>query len=328
MLQACLGYLPVKGEFSFGVIRMDHIAPILQAIASLAWAFFAFTALYVLKPEITRALGRLRKGEILGQKFELGDELVKLENSAAAAEKEVQELPRSINVEAETGHFLVRESATASANQEEQFDATIKSILQQATSAPKIALMTLRAELEKRARQALATRGMLRGRPVVSVSEALSELHQYGFPPNLSGSLKLFDDVGNKIIHGAAATDDDALRVLDSGMTILRALNALPNEVNVVYHPGIEIFSDATCTKPISDAKGIILETTSPGGVIKTLRIFPTTRTHFQKGKQVAWEWNMQKVWPAAWYRDLDTGAIKEAWLSSAEFIGRHVDDI
>jgi hypothetical protein len=216
----------------------------------------------------------------------------------------------------------------ASAGQEERFDATIKSILQQAASAPKVALMTLRAELEKQAQQGLATRGILRGRPVVSLSQALSELRQYGFPPNLQGSLELFDDVRNKIIHGVAATDDDALRALDSGMTILRALNALPNEVNVVYHPGVEIFSDTACTKPILDARGVILETTSPGGLMKTFRIFPTTRTHFQKGKQVAWEWDMHKVWPAAWYRDLDTGAIRPAWLGSAEFIGRHLDEI
>jgi hypothetical protein len=138
----------------------------------------------------------------------------------------------------------------------------------------------------------------------------------------------MFDHVRNKIIHGSAATDDDALRALDSGLAILRVLNTLPNEVNVVYHPGVEVFSDALGTKPIPDTKGIILETTSPGGAIKTFRIFPTTRTHFQKGKQVAWEWNMQKGWPAAWYRDPDTGAIREAWGSSAEFIGRHLDDI
>ena len=253
---------------------MEHVAPILQGIAALLWAIFAFTALFVLRPEINRALGRLRKGEILRQKFELGDELVKLENSATAAAQEVQELPRSINIETATGHFLVvGEGATANANREEKFDATIKSILQQATNAPKIALITLAAELEKKARQALATRGLLRGRPVVPISQALNELHQYGFPPNLLGSLRLFSEVRNKIVHGAAATDDDALGALDSGVTILRALNALPNEVNVVYHTGVEIFSDATCINPILDAKGIILETTSPGSVMKTFHI-------------------------------------------------------
>ena len=130
--------------------------------------------------------------------------------------------------------------------------------------------------------------------------------------------------MSNSIIHGATdATDNDVFRALDSGISILRSLNALPNEVQVVYHPGVEIFSDAAGTKPIPDAKGIILEIILPGGVTKTLQIFPTTRTHFRKGKKVAWEWNMQQVWPAAWYRDPDTGAIKAAWRSSAEFIGR-----
>jgi hypothetical protein len=102
----------------------------------------------------------------------------------------------------------------------------------------------------------------------------------------------------------------------------------MPNEVSVVFHPGVDLFSDATCTKPILDAKGVILETTSPGGVVKTLRIFPTTRTYFQKGKQVAFEWNMDKIWPPAWYRDADTGVISQAWLGSAEFLGRHLDEI
>ena len=61
---------------------------------------------------------------------------------------------------------------------------------------------------------------------------------------------------------------------------------------------------------------------------MKTHRILPTTRTHFQKGKRVAWDWNMQKKWPTAWYRDPNTGGVKRAWIKSAEFIGRHLDDI
>jgi hypothetical protein len=295
---------------------LQAIGAILQAIGAIGWACLPFTVLFVFKAEITRAFGRLKKGEIFGLKFELDE----LEKSADATAMEVPTF---------VGPVLLEESQVARADQEEKFDAKIKSILQQATSAPKVALIALRAELEKEARQALAARGMLGGRQAVSVSQALSELHQYGFPPNLSGSLKLFNDVSNSIIHGKTdATDDDVLRALDSGISILRSLIALPNEVNVVYHPGVELFSDAAGTKIIPDAKGIMLETTSPGGVTKTLRIFPTTRTHFQKGKRVAWEWNMQEVWPAAWYRDPGTGAIKGAWGSSAEFIGRHLDDI
>jgi hypothetical protein len=294
---------------------MEHLAAVVQAIASLAWVGFAFTALFMFKPEITGALSRLTGGEILGQKFELSKDLMKLEGSVAAMVKERQELP------AETNRM-------ASADQDEKFEATIKPILQQAATSPKVALVSLGAELEKKAMQGLATRGILRGRQVVPLGHALSELGQYGFPPNLLGSLELFNGVRNKIIHGAAATDDDALKALDSGMTILRALDALPNEVNVVYHPGVEIFLDDACTTPFPDVKGVILEVTSPGGVMKTKRIYPTTRRHFQKGKQLAWEWNTNKQWPGAWYRDPDSGEIMVAWGGSTEFIGRHLDDI
>ena len=294
---------------------LQGIAPILQAVAPLAWVAFAFTALFVFKAEIKRAFGRLEEGEFFGQKVKLSKDLVKLEKLVAPLPNETLGLPAV-------------ERRLASVDQEEKFDATLKSILQQATTSPKVALMTLRAELEKQATYGLATRGLLRGRPVVPLRNALNELRQYGFPPNLQGSLELFDDVRNKIIHGAAATDGDALRALDSGMTILRALKILPNETNVVHHPGVEVFSDAACTKPISGVRGVILETTSPGGVTKSRRIYATTRTHFQKGKQLSWEWNTGKAWGETWYRDPDTGEIRSAWGGSAEFIGRHLDDI
>lgn len=294
---------------------MEQIAPILQALASLAWVVFAFVALFAFKGEIARGLGRLKKGKLFGQEFELGEELQKLETSGAAAAKEVEALPPE-------------QRRITTADQDERLDATKRAILEQAANAPKIALMALGIELEKQARQALATRGLLRGRQAVSLSQALNELHQYGFPQNLTASLRAFDDVRSKIIHGAEATEADALSALDTGMTILRALNVLPNEINITYHPGVEIFADSGAMQPISDAKGVILETTSPGGMMKTFRIFPTTQTHFQKGKQVAWEWNMNRTWPEAWYRDPDEGTIKHGWNMSAEFVGRNLDDI
>jgi len=294
---------------------MDHIAAIITAVASLLWPLVGFTAIFLFKNEISLIFGRLTKGEILGQKFELSETLGELKASAAAVAVETKELPKEELQIPTDDQFII-------------FDQTIKSILRQAENNPKLALITLAAELEKQARQALATRGLLGGRPTVSISQALSELNQYGFPPNLSGSLKLFLDVRNKIVHGATATDSDALSALDSGISILRTLNALPNTVNTIYHPGVDIFSDAECRHPINDAKGVVLETTSPGGAIKTRNIFPTTRTHFQKGKRVAWEWNSQKTWGAGWYYDPDTHDIKHGWDASTEFIGRHLDDI
>jgi hypothetical protein len=297
---------------------VSDIAPVLQAIASVAWAAFAFTALFVLRPAILEALRRVSKAELFGQRIELREELRELQESVSAATLEVKASDL--------------QDSTAALSQpdekDERLNAVVATILDQAKVTPKLALITLAAELEKQARQGLATRGILKNRRNVTMTEALSELQQYGFPPNLAGSVKLFLDVRNRIVHDVTATDADALSALDSGLTILRALDALPRETNVVYHPGVDIFSDQDCVTRIADAKGVILETTSPGGVIKTFRVFPTTQSHFQKGKVVAWEWNRLKSWGNAFYRDPDTGTIKHGWNSSMEFVGRHLDEV
>ncbi len=73
---------------------------------------------------------------------------------------------------------------------------------------------------------------------------------------------------------------------------------------------------------------GLILETTAPGGTTKTLRIFPTTQSHYQKGRQVPWEGNLGRVFDQAWYKDPITGQVREAWSSAAEFVGRHLNDL
>jgi biopolymer transport protein ExbB/TolQ len=119
---------------------IENISPIIQSIASLAWVGFAFTALFLFKSEISEALQRFRKGKILGQEIELGEQLEKLEASGVVAAKEVDSLPRE-------------ERRMLNIDQEEKLDSIIKSILQQAAREPKVALMTLWAEMERQARQ-------------------------------------------------------------------------------------------------------------------------------------------------------------------------------
>jgi len=293
---------------------MEKLASLLQGIASLLWVAFAFVLLFRFAPQIGRLLDRLKKGKFLGQEIELEEELATLQTSAVALADEVKQLPRD-------GSGVIT-------NGMGEFEAKTRGILEQAATSPKVALMTLSAELEKQAIHGLAARGLLNGRPTVPLSQALIELRQYGFPPILEGSLNLFEIVRNKIIHGADATDEDALKALDSGIIILKAVSALPREVYVVSHPGVDMFSDSACTMPFRDIKGVLLEVTSPGGVSKRKSIFPTTLTHFKKGKQVAWEWGFGRSWPAAWYRDPDTQEIKSGWGESLEFRGRHLDDI
>lgn len=72
--------------------------------------------------------------------------------------------------------------------------------------------------------------------------------------------------------------------------------------------------------------RGVILRTESESGVTMPSRIFPSTHSHFEEGKRVSWEWNLDTVWPQTWYRDPDSNEIIKAWDSSGEFIGRHFE--
>ena len=209
-------------------------------------------------------------------------------------------------------------------------DKIIRSVIHEAARSPKAALFILAAEIEKEARQTLASIGKLEGRTHIPVNQAIDELDShYGLPRHMSSSLKLFWDTRNKIIHGGETEEGNVLSAIDSGVTILRSLQALPRGLKIVYKSGVPIYSDPECRIEIPDATGIILENRSTSGAQTSYSIFPTTRTHFEEGRRVAWEWNMNFICQGAWYRDpLDPGTIKQAWHSSAEFIGRHLDDL
>lgn len=147
-------------------------------------------------------------------------------------------------------------------------------------------------------------------------------------PRHLAESVRSFWDIRNRLVHGYAASQDDILRAIDSGLTILQAIKAIPHEIHSVYHPGVEVYSDSEGKNLREGVKGVVLETTGPEGLSRRLQVFPTTRTHFQKGKKVAWEWNSSRVFDESWYKHPDTGKVTYGWSASMEFVGRHLEDI
>ncbi len=295
---------------------MKDIATLLEAIAALLWPLFAFTALLIFRPQIADLARRLKKGKLLGQEIELEASLNRLDESAVSIEQEIAALPTSPTPSTAKDDKLIEESLVAT-------------IVAEAGRSPKAALILLASELEKLARQLLACTGHLQGRKFIPLSQAIAELdNQFGLPKHVTSSLKYFWEARNRLIHGGEGTDADILRAVDSGLTILKALQALPREINIVFGPLVDLFSDAELKVPMPDVKGVVLETHAPGGASKTFRIFPTTRQHFEKGRQVAWEWNMHKVFRKTWYQAPETGQSTVAWVQSAEFVGRHLDDI
>jgi hypothetical protein len=295
---------------------MSEISEFLKALASLLWPIFAFVVLFLFRSQLADAIGRFKKGKLLGQELELNDSLANLQRSASQLSEEVAAIPSS-EVESSDGNEL------------EDDESSVKSIIHVAARSPKAALILLAAEIEKEAKQTLASIGKLKGRKSINLRQAIDELDShYGLPWHISSSLRLFWETRNRIIHGGETDERNILSAIDSGVSILKSLQALPRETNWVYSPGVPIFSDSECTVPINNGKGIILKSASSSGAKIFYRIFPTTRTHFEKGRKVAWEWSHENSWSDAWYRDPESNEIKLAWNSSMEFVGRHLDEV
>lgn len=293
---------------------MKNFSLVIHSLASLAWPILGFCILILLRKEVKDLFSRLAKAKILGQEIELREKLSELKESTDKAE--------------ETADLFPVPETNRQRSDYSDLEKLINNILQNALHSPKLALVELFSTLESHAQKALSTRGLLNGKKHVPLRLALDNLKEYGFPPNLLGSLSLFVDVRNKIVHGRDATDGDALSAIDSGITLLRVIDALPSEVNRVKEANVKIYSDNKCQNLIKDATGIILETTSPGGAMKIKSIYPTTLNTYVPGKIVGWDWNLSKIWGPAWYRETSTNKILQAWGSSGEFIGPHLDEL
>ncbi len=295
---------------------MKDFATLLQGLAALLWPIFAFTVLFTFRPQLAGLLVRLKKGKLLGQEIELNESLEKLQQAAQDVEAEVATSPQQSSSSKTEAEFI-------------QDQSIAQRIVSEATSSPKAALISLSAELERLAQEVLATTGHLGSRRFVPLQRAIDEIHQtYGLAAHVQSSLHHFWEVRTRIIHKGEGTDEDILRAIDSGLAILRALQAIPREINIVYEPNVPVFNDSGLTTLLTEVHGVLLESHSPSGVSKTYRIFPSSKNNFSKGKQVSWEWNMSLIVGPAWYRDVSTGESKEAWSSSAEFIGRHLDEL
>lgn len=296
---------------------MKDIGELLSAIGSLLWPIFAFTVFIAYKNEFRTLLRRLRRGKLLGQEVELEESLVALEASAKQAIIEVAASPNEV---------MPQQAQVPSAAQDDE----VAKIIQLAAQSPKAALLVLAADIERELRVLLVNTGWHGGRRIVGLKQGFDMLlrETEALPPHVGGSVRLFADMRSRLVHGASATDDDVLRALDSGLTILKALRAIPQEHHVVQHANVQVFRDPGLTQPLSDVRAVILESISPGGATKRRDVFPTTKQHFQKGKAVAWEWNSGTSFGIAWYRDPDSGQVTQAWGGALEFVGRHLDDL
>jgi len=276
------------------------------AFSHFAWPILVLVVILIFRKPLNGLLARLRKAKGPGGELEFDREVEQLEKNT----KEVQQKIPTKDLEKP---------------EEDEPDVFADSI-----KDPKISIMILAREIEKEARELMASLGLLEGIRYVNVRKAFEMLEQKGFfAKNFMKSIGAFWDLRNRIVHGKRIEDKDSvIKVLDIGTTLLRMLKAIPREAHIVHHTGVDLFSDADCVSKLQGVKGLILETTAPSKKEKRHSIFPTTKTNYERSKKVAWEWDLSAVWEKTWYVNPDTGVKEQAWRSSGEFVGRHIEEL
>jgi hypothetical protein len=281
----------------------NDVAELIRALAALAWPLVAIVVVGIFRPELSNMLKRVTRGRAGPIELELARELDELGVRTKAA---TETLPESAP-EAVVGFE----------------HAVSKEILGQASSSPKTALMALSAELDRQAREVLASSRDPEAWQGRSLGQKLLRLE---LPPQVQSAYDEFRIVRNKIVHGHHASDEDALRALDYGLLILDALYRVPREVHRVLVPRVECYADEDGEQRC-EFWAVLLESEQTTDGSRIERAFPTTDTSYMPGQRLSWEWRPRE-YGEAWYRDSRSGEMRYGWTSSLEFVGRPLEQI
>lgn len=271
-----------------------------------------------------------------GASLEFRELLDELKTESDLAEGEQQARPKESNppVASETSEENTARSSASrpfprSSGRDsdvERASAIVAEVLREASRSPRVGLILLSAELEREVRDLLLTSGWATSTSNRSLRGGVARLVEVGvITLSAASALNLFSTARNEIVHGAGTVSDpEILRAVDAGITLLQTVAAIPRERHTVVHPGVEVYSDAAGSIPIPGVRGLLVRADNPTRTESRVNIFPTTKTDYRVGMQVAWEWGPQQ-WGAAWYRDPVNGEVKTAWDGSMEFVGRQL---
>lgn len=292
-------------------------AEVIGALSTLLWVGLILTVVLLFRANVEALIDRIRRVTGPGG---IGLELDRLKEELEAA-----------------GDALPETTATsAGGEQADEAEAEETRVYELAATSPRVALMALAADIEREVREHLAAWGGFEGQAGepsltwrdLGLRRGLDKLVRLaGLPPGLVRSLQDFIAVRNRVVHGASVSAEDTLRAIDIGASLLMLLRSIPRERKFVVNPAIPIFRDRELSEPL-DGHGVMLEMRGAEGTAVRRQVFPTTREHFVAGKEVAWEWNPDRIWKEAWYRNPETNEAEVGWSSSMEFIGRHLDDL
>lgn len=112
-----------------------------------------------------------------------------------------------------------------------------------------------------------------------------------------------------------------AKELFDPNPEIVEVMPARPYRV---VHADLVFYSDPECTKPVKDARLVVLRSEDPMQQHQVQECLPT-RKKYQVGQIVDWDLDNKRIWPQSWYVNPETGNKEEAWVQSVEYTGRVV---
>ena len=291
------------------VENFEALARLFEGVSSVIWPVLVGAALLGFRHELSALLGRIRKGRLLGQEFELSDNLDRLDLNAKLVSQRLEP-----NTHAPTR--FVESDRAASKN--------TGKILHEAIRSPKLGLLLLADEIDREVRNRLASSGREPKDLDTDLPERIDRLlADRDISEELASAIESFRKVSNQVTHRGKATDQQILRTVVAGLQILESIKLLPHQTNRVKYTNIPVFADPECERRYPDIFGVGLELIISNKI--QFMVYPTTRV-FEEGKHVSWEWGTN-AFPTAWYRDPETSSKMKAWDHSLEFIGRTLDE-
>lgn len=282
---------------------MKDAAELIKAIAELLWPVSLIVFMICFWSPIKGALGRLKHLKVPG----LEADLAELTREASSVESKIIDAPPAPALKVPIT---------------EPEPSAISEVLTVAAQSPEAGLMLLASEIDREVSAIVASNG-LRGQAGASLPAQVESLMYSGsLSTELRTVMQHFRHVRNRLVHGESARREEVFRAIDAGLSIYKALRAIPRETFIVARPQVEIFEDPQCAKPVLGAVGIELLIEHSESKETRRSIFPTSRPNYERGQVLSWEWNMDRVFGPAWYRDQSSGQPTQAWIQSAEFAG------
>jgi ppGpp synthetase/RelA/SpoT-type nucleotidyltranferase len=178
----------------------------------------------------------------------------------------------------------------------------------------------------------LGRAGLLSRMQTGGLREGLRVLGEWQpLPPEVTAGFGLFEQIRNRAAHTEDIDEDAILSGIRAGSSLLAHLESIALSTFRVKSANVPIFSDSEGRNVIAGATAVILETTEADGTPAPLRAFPTTKSDYEPGVEVSWEWSGRNRFSEAWYRNPESPtseALTRGWSASMEFVGRNLNSI